>query len=97
MMIQRSVFEKLSPYVKEYRVSTIKNPDGTMPKLVKEFFALDVVGDDNYLLSEDYFFCNLWSNNGGKIYADLSINLSHFGQYEYKGNILIGGSNPGNQ
>lgn len=97
MMLQRSVFEKLLPYVKDYRISTIKNANGTMPKLIKEFFALDIVGEDKYLLSEDYFFCNLWKQHGGEIYADLSIALSHFGPYQYKGNLYIGGANPGNQ
>lgn len=97
MMIQRSVFEKLSPHVKEYRVSTHANPDGTMPPLIKEFFALDIVGEDNYLLSEDFFFCELWKKHGGKIYADISINLSHFGSHEYKGDLFLGGANPGNQ
>lgn len=97
MMIQRSVFEKLAPHVKEYRFSTIKNPDGSMPELVKEFFALDIVGEDNYLLSEDYFFCDLWRKHGGKVYADLSISLSHFGTYTYSGDLIAGGSNPGNQ
>lgn len=94
MMIKRGAFEKLSPYVKEYRISTIKDAKGEMPKLTKEFFALEVVGEDNYLLSEDYFFCDLWKSHGGKIYADLDIQLSHFGSYEYKGNIYVGGSNP---
>lgn len=97
MLIQRSVFEKLSPFVKEYRFSTIKNNDGEMPKLVKEFFALDIVGEHKYLLSEDYFFCNLWRQHGGKVYADLSVRLSHFGSYEYKGDLFVGGANPGNQ
>lgn len=96
MMIHRSVFEKLSPYVKEYRISTIKNSDGTLLPLMKEFFALDVT-EDKYLLSEDYFFCALWKKYGGKIYADLDIKLSHFGSYEYKGDLYIGGANQGNQ
>lgn len=97
MMLHRSVFEKMLPYVKEYRVSTIKNPDGTLPNKVKEFFALDIVGEDDYFLSEDYFFCNLWKKIGGKVYVDLDISLSHFGSYEYKGNVFVGGINPGNQ
>lgn len=97
MMIHRSVFEQLAPHVKEYRNSTIKNSDGKIPDTVKEFFALDIVGEDKYLLSEDYFFCDLWRRYGGKIYVDLSIVLSHFGAYEYKGDLFVGGSNPGNQ
>lgn len=96
MLIKRNVFEQLSPHVKEYRVSTFKNPDGSLPPKVKEFFALDIVGDDNYLLSEDYFFCSLWKKHGGKVYADISIKLSHVGTYEYTGNLFAGGVNPCN-
>lgn len=95
MLIQRSVFEKLSPYVKEYRNSTIKNEDGVLPPLMKEYFALDIVGDNKFLLSEDWFFCNLWREHGGSVYADLSIKLSHFGSYEYKGDLFVGGANQG--
>lgn len=97
MLVTRDVFEKLAPHVKEYRTSTIKNPDGSMLPKVKEYFALDIVGKDDWLLSEDWFFCNLWKQHGGKIYADLSIKLSHFGSYEYKGNLFVGGANQGNQ
>lgn len=93
MLITRDVFEKLAPHVKEYRHSTMKNQDGTLSHLIKEYFALDIVGEDKYFLSEDYFFCNLWRNHGGKVYADLSISLSHIGAYTYTGNIFIGGSN----
>jgi hypothetical protein len=94
MLIKRGVFEQLSPLVKEYRVSTLKNAKGDMLPLTKEYFSLDIVGEHKYLLSEDYFFCNLWRNNGGKVYADLSIELVHTGTYEYRGNLLIGGANP---
>lgn len=94
MLIKRGVFEKLAPLVKEYRVSTLEDADGNMAPLTKEYFALDVVGEHKYLLSEDYFFCDLWRRNGGKVHADLSIQLVHTGTYEYRGNLLVGGANP---
>lgn len=36
-------------------------------------------------LSEDYYFCKLWRENGGKIWADLSIKLDHTGYYKFAG------------
>lgn len=35
------------------------------------------------LLSEDWSFCQRWSDMGGKIYADTSIALRHIGEYSY--------------
>ena len=96
MLIKRSVFNTLSPYVKEYRNITVCDQNGNMPSLIKEFFALDIVGENKYFLSEDYFFCNLWKRYGGKVYADLSIELSHFGTYMFKGSLMVGGANMGN-
>jgi len=95
MLITRTVFETLAPHVKEYRHTTFTDKHGNLPDLIKEYFALDVVGDDKYFLSEDYFFCDLWRKHGGKVYADLSISLTHTGTYTYTGNVFVGGSNRG--
>lgn len=93
MLIRRRVFDQLTPFVKQYRTATIKDEYGKLPPLIKEFFALDIVDEDNYLLSEDYFFCRLWRTHGGKVYADLSIKLTHTGTYQYNGSVFVGGLN----
>jgi len=36
-------------------------------------------------LSEDYYFCKLWREMGGKIWADLTIKLDHAGYYKFGG------------
>lgn len=97
MLIERAVFEVLAPHVKEYRISTDKRGDEFIQPLTKNFFDLSIQhGEEGpYLLSEDYYFCDLWRAHGGKVYADLSINLTHMGTYEYNGNIQIGGLNYG--
>ena len=46
--------------------------------------ALDPV--DNRYLSEDYFFCRLWQQLGGKIWLEPSIKLNHIGSYTFEGN-----------
>jgi hypothetical protein len=40
---------------------------------------------NNRYLSEDYAFCRLWQNIGGKIYIDLTVRLTHIGQFCYYG------------
>lgn len=94
MLIKRHVFEMLAPHVKEYVVSTIPRRDGMESPRTKEFFTTKIEESTDYLMSEDYFFCDLWRRHGGKIHADLSINLSHMGAYEYSGNLILGGCNP---
>ncbi len=57
-----------------------------MDKLVNDekanfyrFFHFDGFGN-----SEDFYFCDLWRNLGGKIWVDPSISLGHVGDYEYR-------------
>tara|TARA_Y100001937_G_C7131226_1_gene337500 strand:+ start:2136 stop:2951 length:816 start_codon:yes stop_codon:yes gene_type:complete len=38
-------------------------------------------------LSEDYYFSRLWQECGGKIWADLAMPLSHFGNRTFKGHV----------
>jgi len=40
-------------------------------------------------LSEDYLFCQRWQEMGGKIWADLSITLSHIGHFTFKGDATL--------
>ena len=42
--------------------------------------------ETNRYLSEDYGFCRLWENMGGKIYIDCQSNLTHQGSKIYSGN-----------
>ena len=93
MLIKRHVFDVLAPHVKEYVVSTILKRDGAVVPKTKEFFATHIEAETDYFMSEDYYFCTLWKKHGGKVYADLSINLSHMGTYEYSGNLIRGGCN----
>lgn len=94
MLITRDVFEKLSLHVKNFYNSTltgVRTPKTLTP--VKEFFYLGVEENTNYFLSEDYQFCELWRKHGGKVYADLSIALTHTGTYMFEGDLFLGGAN----
>lgn len=43
---------------------------------------------DGHYLSEDWLFCERWRNIGGKIFVDVSIDLTHTGSEDYKGSLL---------
>ena len=93
MLIHRRVFEKLKDHVPTYRTSTMKDANGEYRKpLVHEFFATSIDAG-GALLSEDYHFCDLWREHGGKIYANPFLRLEHLGTYMYTGNILKSGGN----
>jgi len=103
MCIHRSVFEKLSPLVSEYRECTVtrneehsKRPDGSdVWPLTKNFFDVSIAEDGLYL-SEDYHFCRLWNSIGGTVYADTSINLKHVGTHVFSGSLSYGLNPPSN-
>lgn len=56
----------------------------------KHAYALFDCGviDDHYY-SEDFLFCQRWINMGGKVKADITINLYHTGIYDFKGSLLV--------
>ena len=48
-----------------------------------------VIGtEDGALLSEDYYFCDLFRKHGGKIYAHPFVKLTHTGTYIFRGDAL---------
>jgi hypothetical protein len=87
MCIHRSVFEKLESHVPEYKTSTL--PEDNKP-LVKEFFTTSIVG--GCLLSEDYYFCELYRRLGGQVFVDTTVKLGHLGNYLYQGDMHYSGA-----
>ena len=87
MMIQRNTLETMM-----YHYSDTKYTDDVsfLSENENQFaYALfDCRVEDNHYLSEDWLFCNRWANIGGKIYIDVSIDLTHTGQEDYKGSYL---------
>lgn len=43
---------------------------------------------DGKYYSEDWLFCHRWTRIGGKIYADISIDLVHIGSENYQGSFI---------
>jgi hypothetical protein len=94
MLIHRSVFEKLSSFVPQYRGSSIKSHETGefLSPLTHEFFATSI-NNAGVLLSEDYHFCDLWRKHGGKVFACLDIKLEHVGSHAFSGNFFKSGFN----
>lgn len=77
MLISRNVFEKVIDQAPAFKYNG---------HMMNDFFPCKVV--DEHYLTEDYSFCQMWREKGGKIWADLSICLNHEGWHSYHGNPL---------
>lgn len=86
MLIKRHVFDILEKRVEHYRVN---ETDDIMRKFeskgIPRFFATSIDPISNVLLSEDYHFCRLWREEGGKIWAAPWVALAHVGSYIFEG------------
>lgn len=65
----------------EKDIETFKLPCGPTIETLYNYFDCNVVNQD--YLTEDFYFSYLFKKNGGKIYADTTINLLHIGNHEY--------------
>lgn len=80
MMIKKKA---LKEFIKEHPELKYKNDIRAygMDTETYDLFKCGVV-DERYL-SEDFYFCHMWRESGRKIYADLKVNTSHFGQFAF--------------
>ena len=77
LLIHRSVAEQMALQLKERKY--LHNN-----KCYFDFFPC-LIKDDRYL-SEDYSFCELYRQLGGKIYAVVDSEITHNGIMNYRGN-----------
>jgi len=100
MLIKREVFEKLKDKVPEYINHNVKDPNGNVIKSatgrIREYFSTKI-DSEGMLLSEDYFFCDLWRDNGGTVWANPFIRLNHVGTHTYTGDIVKAEADKGNK
>jgi len=89
--LKRSMVKKM---IEAYPELTYNGDDNAAGKTVHYLFApmlYDIKETDfanvklpfRKLLSEDWAYCQRWTDLGGKIYADTSIILNHIGKYAY--------------
>jgi choline kinase len=77
MLLKRSALERIKNSVETF---SLPGSDGSKCTLYN-FFDCNIV--DNDYLTEDYYFSYLFNKNGGEIFADTSIKLTHMGTHEY--------------
>ncbi len=94
MLIKRSVFQKMADnypklkFTPDQHIGSSHDKEFNYHKTSDWNYAFfDTMIDNDRYLSEDYAFCRLWQNIGGKIYADISSGLTHYGNYSFKGNV----------
>jgi hypothetical protein len=85
MLINRSCIEQMMAAYPHTKYTS----DQASPERNKYMYALfDCIIVDNIYLSEDWAFCDRWRAIGGKVYAELSLNLKHTGICNYNGRIV---------
>jgi hypothetical protein len=86
MLIKRKVFDKLGKTVPTYK-NDVGDTSGNMKdaEVIKEFFATSIEPETQRLLSEDYHFCRIWREAGGKVHAAPWMGLGHTGTYCFEG------------
>ena len=87
MLIKKSVFEKM---IKEYPHKDIKQNTVINGKLVAKknmYNFFDTIHDPitKTYLGEDFGFCKLWKDIGGKCHAYINDEITHVGEHQYTG------------
>ena len=90
MLIQKRVFDKL---IKEYPGMDIKQETVINGKFVAKphlynFFDTYHDKETKMYLGEDFAFCRLWRNIGGKCYCYITDYISHTGEFSYSGRLI---------
>ena len=91
MLIQRNVFEQMIQALPELRyVNDIKGYENDRTRgNFWLFFDTMIEPESRRYLSEDYAFCHRWCEScGGEIYLDIESELTHFGNFDYRGSFL---------
>ena len=87
MLIKRNVFEKMIKAYPEKEIiqKTVINGEQIQRPNMWNFF--DTVHDPatKTFLGEDFAFCALWRNIGGKCFAYINDNIVHVGEHQYNG------------
>ena len=86
MLIKRKVFDVMIGSYPELKY----NHDGYGTSDADDFYYnfWDTILLNKRYLSEDYAFCYLWKQLGGKIFLDKSVELKHTGTYTFKGKYI---------
>ncbi len=87
MCVKREVFRRLMAHYPHLRYTPDGPPGHPRAHLHWRFYDCMVDPDDGRYLSEDFAFCRLWRDIGGKVWVDPDISLGHLGQHIFNGNL----------
>ena len=88
MLIKRSCIEKMVKEYPDLHYVTDQIINGKEYDSKNTYLFFDTMKDENgRYLSEDYAFSRRWQKIGGTIWADLSSELIHYGQYKFQGQL----------
>ena len=90
MLIKKEVILKLLEKYpdKVFYNNTLQNQHKVKPGYLTTFFDTMIHPIHKDYLSEDYTFCYLWRQIGGEVWGIYESKLSHYGTYEFKGDLL---------
>lgn len=87
LLIKRHVFEKMMkeyPHLKINQPTNVNGNHSTHDWLYNFFDTYFEEKTGNYY-GEDFNFCRLWRELGGKVHAIMTENVVHVGEYRYEG------------
>ena len=88
LLMKRECLLKMVKKYPDLHYKTDQIIDGKEYKSKNTYLFFDTMKDeDERYLSEDYAFSRRWQKIGGSIWADLSSDLIHYGQYKFQGQL----------
>jgi len=90
MMIKRSVFDKLIKHYPEKAIVQKNVINGAYVDKPHMWNFFDCIHDPETktYLGEDFSFCKLWKDIGGKCYAFITDKIIHVGEHQYEGRFV---------
>ena len=87
MLIKREVIEKMIKAYPDKAIvqKTVINGEYVDKPNMWNFFDTLHDPETKSFLGEDFAFCNLWRNLGGKCYAYINDSIVHVGEHQYQG------------
>jgi hypothetical protein len=84
LLFRKSVYEKL---IQAYPETKYRDDIGLGKQYEPHLYAIfdTIIDEHGFYLSEDWTFCRRWIEQGGDIWIDTRVLLSHIGFFEYAG------------
>ncbi len=87
MCIKRGVFDSLMKAYPRFAFTPNEPAAPGSERFYWRFFQYLVDPETNRELPEDFSFCRLWRDIGGRIYVDTESKLSHYGEHVFRGDL----------